>query len=167
MYSTLGAFIDDWKSESQSTLKMLDLLTDASLGREVYPGGRTIGRLSWHLAQTIPEMMSRTGLRVSGVGEHDPVPPHAADIASGYRAASASLMEQLHAHWSDSTLAETDDMYGETWSRAVTLAVLIGHQTHHRGQLTVLMRQAGIVVPGIFGPAKEEWTHMGMEPPPI
>jgi len=39
------------------------------------------------------------------------------------------------------------------------------HELHHRGQLTVLMRQAGLVVPGIFGPAQEEWTRYGMEPP--
>jgi uncharacterized damage-inducible protein DinB len=40
------------------------------------------------------------------------------------------------------------------------------HQCHHRGQMTVLMRQAGQKVPGIYGPAKEEWSSMGMEPMP-
>jgi uncharacterized damage-inducible protein DinB len=49
----------------------------------------------------------------------------------------------------------------------VTLGALVGHQTHHRGQMTVLMRQAGLVVPGIFGPAREEWAKMGMPAPEI
>ena len=31
------------------------------------------------------------------------------------------------------------------------------------GQMTVLLRQAGSSVPGVMGPAKEEWTQMGME----
>ena len=42
-----------------------------------------------------------------------------------------------------------------------TLFYLIAHQTHHRGQMTVLMRQAGLRVPGIYGPAKEEWAAFG------
>ena len=40
---------------------------------------------------------------------------------------------------------------------------LINHQNHHRGQMTVLMRQAGLTVPGVYGPAKEEWATAGME----
>jgi uncharacterized damage-inducible protein DinB len=40
--------------------------------------------------------------------------------------------------------------------------VLITHQIHHRAQMTVLMRLAGLKVPGVCGPAKEEWKAMGM-----
>lgn len=167
MFTTLNEFYSDWQFESEKTLQALDLLTDASLAQEMYPGGRTLGRLAWHIAQTLPEMMGRTGLVVQGVGEHAPVPATAAEIAAGYRAASASLIEQLRATWTDATLAVTDDMYGETWPRAMTLSALVGHQTHHRGQLTVLMRQAGLRVPGIYGPAQEEWAQMGMQPPEI
>ncbi len=167
MYSSLGEFNAHWQFESQATQKLLDVLTDASLAQSVSPGGRTIGRLAWHIAQTVPEMMARTGLQVTGVGEHDPVPTTAAAIAQAYRDASASLLQQIQSRWTDATLAETDDMYGERWSRTQTLTALVGHQTHHRGQLTVLMRQAGLAVPGIYGPAKEEWAQMGMEPPPI
>jgi len=29
----------------------------------------------------------------------------------------------------------------------------------------VLMRQAGLTVPGIYGPAKEGWKDFGMEAP--
>jgi uncharacterized damage-inducible protein DinB len=34
-------------------------------------------------------------------------------------------------------------MYGEMWAKGKILAVLIGHQAHHRAQMTVLMRQSG------------------------
>ena len=33
-----------------------------------------------------------------------------------------------------------------------------------RGQMTVLMRQAVLAVPGIYGPAEEEWAAMGLPP---
>lgn len=30
------------------------------------------------------------------------------------------------------------------------------HQVHHRGQMTVLMRQAGLHVPSIYGPSRDD-----------
>ena len=41
------------------------------------------------------------------------------------------------------------------------------HQCHHRGQMSVLMRQAGIRVPGIYGPAREEWSMLGAPIPEV
>ena len=55
-----------------------------------------------------------------------------------------------------------DEMYGEKWNRGTTLQILIKHQAHHRGQLTVLMRMAGLKVHGVYGPSKEEWIAYGM-----
>lgn len=167
MFHSLAEFFPVWEYESQVTYTMFSGLTDASLDHIAYPGGRTIGRLAWHIAQTLPEMMARTGLRVTGVGEHDPVPSNAAMIADGYRDASASLVAQMNAHWTDATLTEIDAMYGEQWPRARTLDVLIRHQAHHRGQLTILMRQAGLPVCGVYGPTREEWVSFGMDAPAI
>ena len=56
-------------------------------------------------------------------------------------------------------------MYGETWINGDTLSALVDHQIHHRGQITVLMRQAGLKVPGIYGPSREDWNKIGMKPP--
>jgi uncharacterized damage-inducible protein DinB len=95
------------------------------------------------------------------------VPASARAIADAYRTAAASLTERMRAEWTDTTLAEVDEMYGERWSRGRTLDVLLFHQAHHRGQLTVLMRQAGLRVPGVYGPAREEWEAIGMTPPEI
>ncbi len=167
MFHSLAEFFPVWEYESQATHTMLGGLTDASLAHLAYPGGRTIGRLAWHIAQTLPEMMARTGLHLTGVGEHDPVPVSAETIADGYRNASASLVAQLTAHWTDATLTELDDMYGEQWPRGRTLDVLIRHQAHHRGQLTILMRQAGLSVSGVYGPTREEWTSFGMDAPEV
>jgi len=59
-------------------------------------------------------------------------------------------------------LAEEINMYGEKWTRSATLASIIKHQIHHRAQMTVLMRQAGLKVPGVYGPSREEWSQYGM-----
>jgi uncharacterized damage-inducible protein DinB len=44
------------------------------------------------------------------------------------------------------------------------LYYLIVHEIHHRGQMTVLMRQAGLSFTGIYGPTREEWIKKGQQP---
>jgi uncharacterized damage-inducible protein DinB len=167
MYATLSSFLADWASESAKTLQLLRTLSDGSLSQAVEPEGRTVGRLAWHITQTVPEMVNRTGLTVSGPTENAPVPSRAAEIVARYEEAAAALATEIETKWQDATLLEEDDMYGQRWKRGATLQALILHQAHHRGQMTVLMRQAGLRVPGIYGPAREEWAAFGAAPPEV
>lgn len=167
MYQSVDAFLGSYAQLSKSTQAYLDGLTDASLSQSVADGHRTLGRLAWHIAQSIPEMMGMTGLEPKGPGEQEPVPGSASEIAGAFREASASLIEEVRGRWSDEALRIEDDMYGMKWKRGLTLHILEMHQAHHMGQMSVLMRQAGLKVPGAFGPAKEEWARSGMEPPAI
>ncbi|HAY34175.1 MAG TPA: DinB family protein [Ignavibacteria bacterium] len=166
MYRSLEDFKKDWKYESDSTLKVFNSLSDESLNIKVYPEGRTLGYLAWHLAVTIPEMMANAGLKVEGPEVNEQQPANVADLTAAYSKASDSLLNELSKNWNDEKLQEEDEMYGEKWKKGLTLMYLNLHQTHHRGQMTVLMRQAGLKVPGIYGPAKEEWSAMGMDPLP-
>ena len=74
------------------------------------------------------------------------------------------MLREISETWNEETLKQEDDMYGEKWARGRTLGVLVTHQIHHRAQLTVVMRLASLKVPGVYGPAKEEWEGYGMEP---
>jgi uncharacterized damage-inducible protein DinB len=165
MFRKVEDFVREWQYEMDGTLKVFRALTDQSLGGRVTPDGRSIGRLAWHLTQSLPEMMNRTGLTVTGPGEDAPVPASAAAIATAYETSAGALLEQIKSQWQDDTLLELRDMYGEQWPNGVTLSALVKHQAHHRGQMTVLMRQAGLQVPGIYGPAREEWAQWGMPAP--
>ncbi len=167
MIRTIADFEYHWSQELEATQKVLKHLTDRSLSSSAAPDGRTIGRLAWHIVTSIPEMMGRTGLTIAGVAEHDPVPPGAKAIFKAYSDAAISLLEQVTTGWTDATLEQTDEMYGERWKRGQTLTALLLHQVHHRGQLTALMRHAGLAVPGVYGPAREEWAAFGMQPPQI
>jgi uncharacterized damage-inducible protein DinB len=163
MYRHLDDFLASWETESASTLKLLSVLTDASLGQKITPEGRSLGFLAWHITTSVAEMLNRTGLAVDAP-EHGPMPAHASEIMSTYEKAARLAADRMKALWTDATLAETRDMYGEPWTIGFTLTALICHQAHHRGQMTVLMRQAGLAVPGMYGPAREEWAAMGMAP---
>lgn len=166
MFRRIADFEKCWEYESAATAKLLRALSDEALQTPVAPGARTLGRLAWHVTLSIGEMMRRTGLALRGPAEDAAMPASAAEIAAAYEEAARSLGQEVRG-WSDQGLDHEDEMYGERWKRGVTLLALISHQVHHRGQMTVLMRQAGLKVPGVYGPAFEEWADLGLEPPLI
>jgi uncharacterized damage-inducible protein DinB len=165
MYRTIDEFLSHWRYEAEATHRMMDVLTDESLQQRVAPEGRSLGRLAWHIVGTLHEMPTAAGLKVDAVAEDQPVPRTAREIADIYRASAAAVAEAVRNGWTDGDLEGRIPMYGETWTRSETLLSLLVHQIHHRGQMTVLMRQAGLRVPGVYGPAKEEWAAFGMSAP--
>lgn len=167
MFTSIEDFKNDWQTESDATRKIFSGLTDESLKQSVADDHRTLGRMAWHTVQTLPEMGGHTGLKVEGPAPEVPVPHSAAEIKEAYDKAARSLMEQVTTLWKDETLQVVDDLYGQKWKRGATLLGVIKHEVHHRGQMTVLMRQAGLKVPGIYGPSKEEWPQYNMKEPEI
>lgn len=162
MYRTIKDFTADWLQETKSTLKIFRTLTDVSLGQQVTPDGRSLGFLAWHIILSLGEMGERSGLHVAAPEGHAPIPDSAKEIATIYLTAARSITDDVQKQWTDESLGEEVEMYGEKWKRGFALASLLRHQTHHRGQMTVLMRQAGLNVPGVCGPSREEWAHWGM-----
>jgi uncharacterized damage-inducible protein DinB len=165
MFRTMRDFLEAYASLTEGTARVFGALTDDNLGQAVTPEHRTLGQLAWHVVVTVPEMMTRTGLGISSVDPKSMPPASAGRIAEAYRQVTEELVRRLKTEWKDEALLETDDMYGQSWPRGKTLHALIIHETHHVGQMTVLLRQAGARVPGIYGPSKEEWKQSGMEPP--
>ncbi len=167
MFTTIEQFEKKWLQEIGFTQTVMDALTDESLAQSINDDHRTLGRIAWHITGTIPEMMSHTGLDFDGADPNAPVPTSAQQIKDEYKKQSNILLESVRKNWTDSSLLEEDDMYGEKWQRGATLLILLLHEVHHRGQMTVLMRQAGLVVPNLYGPAKEGWAAYGMPAPEI
>ncbi|MEH7153251.1 DinB family protein [Bacillus thuringiensis] len=165
MYQTIEGFLHTWKYEAESTQKMLDVVTDESLSQEIAPGHWTLGKVAWHIVTAIPVILSGTGLKFEGERKDYSVPTAAKTIADGYCKMNAAFVQALQSEWTDKDLTTTNDFFGRPMPNSIVLMTLIHHQTHHRGQMTVLMRQAGLTVPGVYGPAKEEWVAAGMETP--
>ncbi|MCZ8521072.1 MULTISPECIES: DinB family protein [Paenibacillus] len=164
MFKTVSEFAASWQNESASTQRILDALTDSSLQQRIAPDYRSLGQIGWHITTTIHEMLSRTGLEFPAPEGEEQAPASAAFIADTYRKASASMLAAVQAQWTDADLSKLVDMYGEQWPNGLTLRIVIQHEVHHRGQMTVLMRQAGLRVPDIYGPTRETWIEQGMVP---
>ncbi|MGI2293561.1 DinB family protein [Paenibacillus sp. GXUN7292] len=164
MFVTVKDFVAAWTHEAAATQRVLDTLTDASLHQKIAENHRTLGQLGWHLAITIHEMTSRMGLEFAQAAGEEEAPESAAQIAATYRQASDAMLEAIQSQWTDANVLQSSMMYGDEWPNGLTLDILIKHEIHHRGQMTVLMRQAGLLVPDIYGPTREGWLAMGMEP---
>ena len=166
MYHKISNFIEDWKYESESTIKVLSNLTDSSLSKNFGENIRTPGRLAWHIVTAIGEMASRMGLAFEKVDENAPIFKTVKEIVDEYKRASDGLIKEINEKWNDDTLYIEDKItgQGDMWSRGKTLGALVKHQIHHRAQLTVVMRLAGLKVPGVTVPQKKsgqatEWSR--------
>lgn len=162
MYRKIEDFIKDWGYESEGTLNLFKNITNEALNKKDHENVRSIAVLTWHITITLNEMLNKAELNVTGPDEHSKPPTAIKEIIDAYESSAKSVTEQVQKQWTDKSLEEKTNMYGEEWRKGTTLSILIKHQAHHRGQLTVLMRQSGMLVPGIYGPSKEDWAKYDM-----
>jgi uncharacterized damage-inducible protein DinB len=162
MYCSIEDFAAQWKTEESATLKIFESVSDEVLNKKVNDDLRSLGRLAWHITQTLTEMPHKAGLVDEDKLENMPIPESMREIINTYKQCSALLLGEVEKRWKDDDLTGTIEVYGEQWERRKVLSVLVMHQAHHRGQMTALMRMHGLKVPGIYGPAKEEWGEYGM-----
>ena len=156
MFTTVADLLDVWRAESQSTTRVLEALTDDALSYRAHERSRTAGELAWHIVTALREIAKHTGLDIDGPTKETLMPPTVQDISAAYRRAADSLCVAVEGSWFDGTLVVDDDVYGEQWPRGKTLFVLLCHEIHHRGQLTLLLREAGLEVPSVYGPSGDE-----------
>jgi uncharacterized damage-inducible protein DinB len=162
MFRTIADFETVWNKEREATLRIFRLLSDKTYHQKPHDSVRDPATLAGHITHTIGEMLARTGIQVEGFTDEADNTWTVAELVSEYEKQAASALQQIKQHWTDALLSDMHDMYGEQWSKAQVLQVLVMHQIHHRGQLTVVMRLLELPVTGIFGPAREEWALMGM-----
>lgn len=165
MFQSLDHFLKSWEFEADATQKLLNNLTDESLKQEITSQNWTLGRIAWHTVTAIHIITSNTNLTFEAPTKDFPVPTSAQFIADNYQQASNAFVKALKTQWTDLSMKEQIEFIGQQMPNGSLLLFLIQHQSHHRGQMTVLMRQAGLTVPGIYGPSKEEWAKFGMNAP--
>lgn len=163
MYAKLEQFVTEWEKETRITEDVLKTLTDESLTQAIRSDRRTLGALAWHLVTSVG-FMSTLGLELETQPKGTSVPDSAAEIAEAYSGIAHSLLNAVQSQWDDKSLAATQTVMGEEWGNGASLHFAVMHQAHHRGQMTVLMRQAGLLVPELYGPTYESWLEKGMEP---
>jgi uncharacterized damage-inducible protein DinB len=155
MYPNAQLFLGAYGWESQTTYNVLNALSDEALGQSKAEGHNTAGDIAWHIAVAATYMLNQVGFNINPALAEKPAVLTAAFIRDTYERISAEVKEQAEKKTPEQ-LAEVYHVFGiMDWSCGQALLVLMHHEIHHRGQLSVLMRQAGLVVPSIYGPTKE------------
>lgn len=167
MYRRIDDFRSHWQEEIADTLKVIDAIPEAKLGQAVTPAHRDLRRLAAHLATSITGLAAGMGLRVDGPQEGEAPASTLKGLRDAYETAAQALLGALR-DWTDADLDRQDRMFGHLdWKRGYTLQALELHQCHHRGQMTVLLRQAGLPVPEFYGPTQETWAALGRPEPAV
>ncbi|MGD8781139.1 MAG: DinB family protein [Ignavibacteria bacterium] len=163
MFRKLEDFYEAWKADEEFTLQIFSKISDGKINEKPHQNIRSLGRLAWHITQTLTEMLNKAGLFEEDYLDNKPVPTTFAEISKTYKKYSDELVKLLKEKWTDEDLPNSIELYGQPFEKEKVLSMLLNHQIHHRGQMTVVMRLLNIEVPGIYGPSKEEWSKYGME----
>ena len=154
MYTTTASFLADHAEDCAEMQKNFDALTDSALQTKAAPNHWTLGQLAAHNINAWEGVLKQAGHDISF--SRLPDSASAAELAQGFRNATEAVQQHVREQWTDATLAEPVNMWGMDWTKAKVLYEMLKHTVHHHGQMTMLMRQAGLKVHGVYGPSLEE-----------
>lgn len=154
MYRKVDDFITDWKQSSSGTLHVLQTITDNTLDVSIVEGHNSLGWLAWHLTGAAGAFAQFAGIDIEGIDHEKEQPKIAHEIAAIYKQVANDITREAE-KLTDASLTEKVAGFTGLTERGKLLANMISHQTHHVGQMTVLLRQAGLHVPPVMGPTKE------------
>jgi uncharacterized damage-inducible protein DinB len=162
MPSIAAPLLAELEQEAQTTRKLLERIPDDQLGWKPHQKSMSLGTLALHLA-TIPGAICQALVNDTlEIGSFDfPPAKTAAELVSALNESVATAKK---------VLGEFDDqkMMGN-WKAtkdgkdlmvmpraAVVRYIVLNHGYHHRGQLSVYLRELNIPVPSIYGPSADE-----------
>ena len=158
----IDGMLQELEQESQTTRRVLERVPDNQLTWRPHPKARTLGQLALHIA-TVPGGVAQLVASPSPV--QAPVftdPDRRAPRRSFQRSTRAATAKKVLGGMDDTTIMATwRMMHGDRELLAVPRAamlrtVMLNHWYHHRGQLTVYLRELGVAIPSIYGPSADE-----------
>ncbi|HWL12487.1 MAG TPA: DinB family protein [Ureibacillus sp.] len=155
MYRNLNDFIQEWERNCAGTLAIFESITDEKKHVSIVEGHSSLEFLSWHLTTAPAYFMGQLGLSLEVELNPKNTPATMSEIISTYKAARENVVKVAMENLSDEMLLTEVNSHGHATPIGALLRLMVDHQTHHRAQMQVLLRQAGLPVPGVMGPTKE------------
>ncbi|MCC7479137.1 DinB family protein [bacterium] len=161
MFNSTQEFIPAYGYESEITERVLRALTNEALAQSKGEGDQNAADIAWHIATAPRYMFNQIGWDVPPMTEWGtPAGLTVEQIVNEY-CANRDRVKAEAAKVSDADLQKVHHVFGMLdWPAWMMLQAQLVHEAHHRGQLSVLMRQAGLTVPSIYGPNKEQTAEM-------
>jgi len=160
--STVELLLQELEQEAQTTRRVLERVPNDRLTWKPHDRSMSLGQLALHIA-SVPGTIAE----ISQISPF-PVPKFEQPSATSAAELIPALDESLEkARTILRTLDEAD--LAKVWRvmdgdrevmaipvGAVLRTIMLNHWYHHRGQLSVYLRQVGVPVPSIYGPSADE-----------
>lgn len=158
---------EEFEHEIASSKKVLAVCPEEKLTWQPHQKSMTLGRLAGHVAE-IPRWVCRIlenesfDIMPGGARAFQPLNPASKDellhafeehVTKSKALLSQATEEQLAHNWS--LLFNGKSVLTKTRYAAIRFMAM-NHMIHHRAQLTVYLRLAGVPVPGLYGPSADE-----------
>jgi uncharacterized damage-inducible protein DinB len=166
--ATPKELLQELDQEANTTRRVLERVPDGQLSWRPHEKARTLGELAMHVA-LVPGAVAElfTGPSPAQVPQfQDPVAKSAADLISTLEQSIAKAKVALNDLDEETFQATFKMMNGEAeifaLPRAVLLrSIMLNHWYHHRGQLSVYLKQLDVPIPSIYGPSADENPFAG------
>jgi uncharacterized damage-inducible protein DinB len=156
------ALLQELDQEATTTRRVLERVPGDRLAWKPHDRSMSLGQLALHVA-TVPgaiaEMSRKSPFQVGQFVQ--PSPANVSELIPALDRSVARAREIL----SPMNDAELDEIWRATDGTSELMALPVGalfrtimlnHWYHHRGQLSVYLRQVGALVPSIYGPSADE-----------
>ena len=164
MPDEIQTFIKLWNHEAATTAALLRTLPADQYDFRPDPQARSLGELSWHLAELeayttwgIEQDSFQLGSRPPGIER----PRTVEALAPGYEHIHTEAVNRVGKLTPAGLERKLRHFTGNEMSiRELLWGAVLFHLIHHRGQLSILTRLAGGTVPSIFGPNREQMAAL-------
>ena len=160
----IDGMLQELEEEAVTTRRVLERVPDNRLGWRPHPKARTLGELALHVAIVpggVAQLIATPSPARAPQGGHEPSPASSSELIPALDQSIATA-KQVLGGMDDGALTATWRLTnGErelfaTTRAAMLRSVMLNHWYHHRGQLTVYLRELGVPIPSIYGPSADE-----------
>ena len=159
----IDGMLQELEQEAHTTRRVLERVPEAHLAWRPHPKSMSLGQLALHVA-TVPggvaELAARSSAPVPAEFKQPPA-SHVAELLPALDQSVAKAKALLggmddHAMMSTWRLMNGDRELLAMPRVAFVRSIMLNHWYHHRGQLSVYLRQLDVPVPSIYGPSADE-----------
>ena len=159
----IDGMLQELEQETQTTRRVLERVPGNQLAWRPHEKARTLGELALHVAMVpggVAELVASPS-PAQAPQFTDPSPTSVSELIPALDQSIAKATKVLGGMDDATLMATWRLMQGDRELLAaprvaMLRSVMLNHWYHHRGQLTVYLRELGVPVPAIYGPSADE-----------
>ncbi len=158
----IDGMLQELEQEAQTTRRLLERIPEDQLTWRPHPKARTLGELALHIAKvpgSVAQLAAKDNVQAPQFAEASP--NSAAELIPILDDSIAQAKQALTGMDDETIMATWRMLRGEQELMAIPRiaflrSIMLNHWYHHRGQLSVYLRELDVAIPSIYGPSADE-----------